>query len=203
MAVHRFTDRWIQTLSPTRNDSRIDYADKLCPCLHLRVTARGTKTFSAMPRVDGRLQRRTIGQYPIISLASARAATLEMLRKVAEGNDPRQQSAARALIPDLGRRRRTGSGNISNSSSSSSVCSSQCASASESPTALNYLLYITRDMLMLCPLPHTANRSSATSSKIYSCRIAGSYPGSAVDRGAKTRSEDAAPICPTGLWPSF
>ncbi len=94
MAVHRFTDRWIQTLSPTRNDSRMDYADKLCPCLHLRVTARGTKTFSAMPRVDGRLQRRTIGQYPIISLASARAATLEMLRKVAEGNDPRQQSGS-------------------------------------------------------------------------------------------------------------
>ncbi len=45
-----------------------------------------------MPRVDGRLQRRTIGQYPVISLASAREATLEMLRKVAEGRDPRQQS---------------------------------------------------------------------------------------------------------------
>ena len=43
-----------------------------------------------MLRVDGRLQRRTIGRYPQLSLAQARTATLDMLRKASEGIDPRQ-----------------------------------------------------------------------------------------------------------------
>lgn len=62
----------------------------MCPGLHLRVTGKGTKTFTAMIRVNGRLQRRTIGRYPRLSLAEARAQTLQMLRVAAEGVDPRQ-----------------------------------------------------------------------------------------------------------------
>lgn len=93
MTLNRFTDRWIQACHPPAS-GRLDYADLLCPCLHLRVTKRGTKTFSAMMRVNGRLQRRTIGRYPVYSLADARAATLAMLRGAAEGLDPRQSPAA-------------------------------------------------------------------------------------------------------------
>lgn len=89
MAVHRFTDRWVQSLLPERG-KRLEFADALCPCLHLRVSERGTKTFSAMPRVHGRLQRRTIGRYPLVTLAEAREKTLEMLRLAAEGTDPRK-----------------------------------------------------------------------------------------------------------------
>lgn len=89
MAVHRFTDRWIQAQAGTAA-KRAEYADALCPGLHLRIGARGTKTFSAMLRVNGRLQRHTIGRYPILSLAQARALALEMMRKASEGVDPRE-----------------------------------------------------------------------------------------------------------------
>lgn len=73
---------------------RLDYADRSCPCLHLRVSNRGVKSFSAMIRVNGRLQRRTIGRYPTVSLAEARAATLELQRIASEGADPRQPEAS-------------------------------------------------------------------------------------------------------------
>lgn len=43
-----------------------------------------------MVRVNGRLQRRTLGRYPAISLAAARAATLAIQRDVAEDIDPRE-----------------------------------------------------------------------------------------------------------------
>jgi integrase len=89
VTVHRFTDRWIQAQA-SADAPRSEYADALCPGLHLRVSGRGTKTFSAMLRVHGRLQRRTIGRYPLLSLAQARAAAMDMMRKAAEGVDPRE-----------------------------------------------------------------------------------------------------------------
>ena len=89
MAVHRFTDRWIMSRGASPDD-RAEYADALCPGLHLRITTRGTKTFSSMVRLNGRLQRRTIGRYPLVSLAEARAVTLATLRKAAQSIDARQ-----------------------------------------------------------------------------------------------------------------
>jgi integrase len=95
MTVLRFTDRWIMSCRTTAGD-RDDYADALCPGLHLRITKRGTKTFSSMVRLNGRLQRRTIGRYPSVSLANARAVTLTTLRQAAEFVDVRQP----APLPD-------------------------------------------------------------------------------------------------------
>jgi integrase len=94
LARHRFTDRWIQAAAAGAAD-RLDFADSQCPCLHLRVSRRGTKTFSAMVRVNGRLQRRTMGRYPRMSLAEAREATRLMLRAAAEGIDPRKPKEGR------------------------------------------------------------------------------------------------------------
>ena len=79
MAQHRFTDRWLQSPNTTPAKGRVEFTDALC-CLQLRVTERGTKTFSAMIRVNGRLHRRTIGRYPRITLHQARNLTLAMLR---------------------------------------------------------------------------------------------------------------------------
>lgn len=89
MTLHRFSDRWLQACPPPAK-GRADYADRICPGLHLRVTAAGTKSFSAMLRVNHRLQRRTIGRYPHVGLSKAREATLHMQRVAAEGRDPRQ-----------------------------------------------------------------------------------------------------------------
>jgi integrase len=92
MALHRFTDPWIRSCSQPP-DGRLEFADELCPGLHLRITCRGKKTFSAMVRVNGRLQRRTIGRYPLVSLAEARERTRGMLRLASEGVDSRQPAA--------------------------------------------------------------------------------------------------------------
>lgn len=93
MALYRINDRWLRSLQPPPA-GRLDFADVLCPGLHVRVTSKGTKSFSVMVRVNSRLQRRTIGRFPIISLAEARDATLDMQRAAAAGRDPRQPPAS-------------------------------------------------------------------------------------------------------------
>ncbi len=92
MAQLRFTDRWLSSCTPPLR-GRLEFADALCPGLRARVTARGKKSFSVVLWVNRRQQRRTIGQYPRVSLADARSRTLEMLRAAAEGVDPREQLA--------------------------------------------------------------------------------------------------------------
>lgn len=97
MALYRFNDRWLRSFPPPPK-GRLDFADQLCPGLHLRVTSRGTKSFSAMLRLNYRLQRRTIGRFPLVSLAEARDATLAMQRKAAQGCDPRQPEAGQQSL---------------------------------------------------------------------------------------------------------
>jgi integrase len=92
MTRYRFNDRWLRSCQPP-TEGRLDYADQLCPGLHLRITARGAKSFSAMLRVNRRLQRRTIGRYPQITLSQAREATLAMQRLAADGRDVREPRA--------------------------------------------------------------------------------------------------------------
>lgn len=96
MAIHRFTDRWLQSPSLTPSQGRAEFADGLCPGLHLRVTAHGTRTFSVLFRTDGRLTRRTIGRYPRVSLSNARAAVLSHLRAA---NDQVGAREPRLLAP--------------------------------------------------------------------------------------------------------
>ena len=56
---------------------RLDVNDDRCPGLVLRVTPADTKTwcfrFPRPPRLCGRPSRATIGRYPDVSLAQARA----------------------------------------------------------------------------------------------------------------------------------
>jgi integrase len=44
--------------------------------------------------MDGRLERHTIGRYPLVTLHEARSATLAMLRNAAAGVEPRKPAAA-------------------------------------------------------------------------------------------------------------
>lgn len=91
MSKHRFTERWLQSDSLVPSERRAEFVDGLCPGLHLRVTIQGTRTFSAMFRVNGRLIRQTIGRYPQVSLSSARAAALDMMRTAQDGADARER----------------------------------------------------------------------------------------------------------------
>lgn len=80
MAVHRFTDKWIQSPTLVPREGRAQFVDALCPGLHLRVTAKGTRTFSVLVRPRGRPQRQTLGTYPRMTLSEARDRALESLR---------------------------------------------------------------------------------------------------------------------------
>jgi integrase len=55
------------------------------------VTIKGTRTFSAMFRVNGKLIRETIGRYPRISLSNARASALDIMRAAQDGADARER----------------------------------------------------------------------------------------------------------------
>ncbi len=78
MAVHRLTDRWLASCPPPTR-GRLEFADGLCPGLRARITSKGKKSFSVVRWENGRQQRVTIGQYPAVSLADARARAKEVL----------------------------------------------------------------------------------------------------------------------------
>lgn len=90
MPIVRFTDRWLQAASLTPAEGRAEYTDGLCPGLHLRVTSLGVRTFSVMFRINGKLTRKTLGRFPVVSLANARSSALDVMRKAQEGIDARE-----------------------------------------------------------------------------------------------------------------
>ncbi len=89
----KLTNRWVQSASLPAAGRR-EVADLLCPGLYLRVTVTGAKTWSLVMRVQTRVQRVTLGRYPVMGLADARRQALEVMREVANGVDPREQAAA-------------------------------------------------------------------------------------------------------------
>lgn len=87
MAIHRFTDRWLQSPNTKPSQGRAEFVDALCPGLHLRVTSKGTRTFSVMVRVRGKLVRTTLGKYPLLALHDAREAALAKMREADQSVD--------------------------------------------------------------------------------------------------------------------
>ena len=91
MSKYRFTDRWLRSPTLTPSVGRAEFVDGLCPGLHLRVTIQGTRTFSAMFRVNGKLIRETIGRYPRVTLSNARASALAIMRTAQDGANARER----------------------------------------------------------------------------------------------------------------
>lgn len=73
MARHRFTEKWIWARKAPRT-GRVSYSDVLCPGLQLRISEGDVRSFSALVRVDGRVKRYTLGQFPSLTLKEARNA---------------------------------------------------------------------------------------------------------------------------------
>jgi hypothetical protein len=87
MATATLTDPFLRTLKTDKAQS--EWADALVRGLRLRVTSKGTKTFSVYYRnAVGKQRRMTLGVYPSLGLAAARAAARDMLQQVAAGADP-------------------------------------------------------------------------------------------------------------------
>jgi integrase len=67
---------------------RVEYWDAALPGFGLRVTAKGTKSWTVLYRASGQLRRMTLGHYPALPLAAARDRARQALREVEKGNDP-------------------------------------------------------------------------------------------------------------------
>ena len=80
------TARFVESLKPS--DRRREYFDGLVRGLALRQSPTGAKSWVLLYRTHRRLRRWTIGTYPTLSLADARAQAGLGLRQVELGRDP-------------------------------------------------------------------------------------------------------------------
>jgi hypothetical protein len=83
---------------------QLDYRDTHPAGLILRVSATGVKSWCILYRYQGRQQRYTFGQYPVIGLAEARQYAVHARHTLMLGQDPRatvQQAAAMPLVADV------------------------------------------------------------------------------------------------------
>jgi len=94
------TDVTIRTASiPASGQAEI--WDALIPGFGIRISAKGRKSFVLLFRCEGRARRLTLGPYPSLTLAAARARAHTALGEVANGGDP-------ATVRSAERRRPTG-----------------------------------------------------------------------------------------------
>ena len=87
------TDRFCaRAKSPS---AQTDYFDETVSGLALRVSKHGVKTWTFIyTTASGKRSRMTLGRYPTISLANARALALEAREAAAAGLDPRHRADA-------------------------------------------------------------------------------------------------------------
>lgn len=62
--------------------------------MHLLVRVNGSKSWNLSYRIDGKQKKLTIGTYPAVGLALARARRTEARALLAFGKDPSQQKKA-------------------------------------------------------------------------------------------------------------
>ena len=96
MPRKKLTDRTVQALRPDPN-RQVDYFDTRWPGFGVRVSPAGRKSWVVMYRFHGRVRRVTIGPYPYVSLADARAKAKALVRQVFQGTDPAAEKAAERL----------------------------------------------------------------------------------------------------------
>ena len=84
----RLTTPAVERLRPPPT-GQVEYYDTALPAFGLRISYFGSRAWFVMGRVDGKLTRFTLGRYPDLSLADARAAARVTLQHARAGRDPR------------------------------------------------------------------------------------------------------------------
>ncbi len=88
----KLTDKFLQSskrIVPAAGQT--DYWDQLTPGFGVRVSYGGRKSFQVLARINGKLQRFTLGAYPRLSLAEARDQAERMLKDAAKGISPKDR----------------------------------------------------------------------------------------------------------------
>jgi integrase len=89
------TDRFLRALKGA--DRRIEVGDAGCRGLSIRCTPAGVKTWTFAYKLNGRMRRITLGEYPALGLSEARTQADERRAQRQAGKDPRAvQCAERA-----------------------------------------------------------------------------------------------------------
>lgn len=83
-----FTKAAIDALPLPSSDKRADYQDTKATGLQLRVASSGIKTLSVLRRINGKLERITLGRYPDMSIEQARRRAAEIGVAIANGANP-------------------------------------------------------------------------------------------------------------------
>ena len=91
MSKINLTDVLVRT-TPAPLVGRLEISDQRCPGLTLRVTPAGVRswTFRFRDKTNGQLERLSLGRYPSISLAQARALATKHRATVDLGGNPRE-----------------------------------------------------------------------------------------------------------------
>lgn len=94
MGKIRFTDTWLSAVKEPG-----EHSDAIESCLKLRVGSSGSRTFSAVRKMNGKTVRVRIGAYPEVSLreARARAGEFRQMRGFAATPAARAQAVADAV----------------------------------------------------------------------------------------------------------
>lgn len=83
-----FTKKSLDALTPSKKGSRLVVGDKQESALRLYVTSTGVKTFYVRKRVEGRDEKIVLGNYPDISIESARNKAAKAKSQIADGVNP-------------------------------------------------------------------------------------------------------------------
>ncbi len=84
MARKKLTDQFVKNITATGR--RQEYCDSLLQGFGLRVTKASVKTFYVRVRLRNKITRITLGKYPALSLADARAMAQEKMRMALDGS---------------------------------------------------------------------------------------------------------------------
>lgn len=83
-----FTKPALERLPMPEAGQRVTYHDTKTPGLTLRVTSAGAKSYCVQKRINGRVERITLGKFPGMTIEQARTAAAKVLGTVAAGDNP-------------------------------------------------------------------------------------------------------------------
>lgn len=85
--MQKLTDTRIASIKPPL-DGREEHTDAMVPGLRLRVSSKGRKAWTVRTRHDGKQINKTLGTYPVLSLADARDRAREFLIELEQSGLP-------------------------------------------------------------------------------------------------------------------
>lgn len=92
------TAKGIEKLKAPAPGERTNYWDSLVPSLCLRVTHTGRKSFVIQRRVNGRMVRVKLGDFPTLKLADARETARTQIKEMSRGRIPSQIAATASTL---------------------------------------------------------------------------------------------------------